>query len=192
MKNTLLMLATVAMSAGLASASITYTSPCAVLMFPSTTGNTGSTCSATADAGDYLTSVTITIQDDYTGWQSGTPIVSYSGTLTESAALFTAPTFCNVGTTINAGPPTTGNSIPCAVTINPTGTVTNTLQSLTAFTIQLTNAGNSVSGGTVTGASEVMTITATEAAISLPEPATFGLMGAALVGLGFLARKRKA
>jgi hypothetical protein len=78
------------------------------------------------------------------------------------------------------------------VTINPTGTVTNTLQSLTAFTIQLTNAGNSVSGGTVTGASEVMTITATEAAISLPEPATFGLMGAALVGLGFLARKRKA
>ena len=179
------MLAAVAMTAGLASASITYTSPCAVLMFPNTTGNTGSTCSATADPGDYLTSVTITITDDYTGWQSGTPVVSYSATLLESTGLYSGATFCNVTTSGS------NSSVPCAVTILPSATIANSLQSLTAFTIQLTNAGNSVSGGAVTGASEVMTITATEAAITLPEPATFSLMGAALVGLGFLARKRK-
>lgn len=191
MKNTLLMLAGLAMTAGLASASIAYVTPCAVLMFPNSSGNTGSICSATADAGDYLTSITISIEDDYTGWQSGSPTVSYSGTLTESAPLFTSPTFCNVTTTLS-GSPTSGNSNPCAVTINPTGTVTNSNTALTAFTIQLTNAGDTVSGGSVTGASEVMTISATEAPIpstGTPEPTTFGLVGGALLGLGLLRKK---
>src|SRR5271168_4450679 len=101
MKKVLLMLAAVAMMAGVASASIVYSSPCAVLMASNSTGSTSSTCSATPDAGEQLTSITITITDDYTGWQSGNPVVSYSGTLTQSSAVFSAPTFCNVATNVN-------------------------------------------------------------------------------------------
>jgi len=154
-------------------------------MASNSTGSTSSTCSATPDAGEQLTSITITITDDYTGWQSGNPVVSYSGTLTQSSAVFSAPTFCNVATNVNV-------SIPCAVTINPSATVSGL--ALPSYTIQITNAGNAVTGGAVTGASEVMTITATEAPIggSAPEPATFAMLGAGLLGLGFIARKRKA
>jgi hypothetical protein len=188
MKKTLLMLSSFAMTAGLASASISYTSPCSVLMNPNDVSDTGTTCTATPDPGFFLDSITITITDDYTGWQSGTPTVSYSGTLTQSDPVFTDPTFCDV--TTNG----TNNSISCLVTINPSGTVGG-LNIPGTYTIQLTNTGNVVTGGTVTGASEVLTISATESPITeggVPEPATFGLMGAALVGLGFLARKSKA
>jgi hypothetical protein len=177
----LLILVSLAMTAGLASASITYSTPCSVLMFPNTTGNAGSTCSATPDAGFFLNSLTITITDDYTGLQSGTPTVSYTGTLTQSSAVFSAPTFCNVTTSGS-------NSVPCSVTINPSSTVTGL--NLASYTIQLTNAGNSVTGGAVTGASEVMTLSATEAPIGgTPEPATLGLVGGALLGLGMLRKK---
>jgi hypothetical protein len=184
LKKTLLVLASFCLTAGLSSGSIVYTSPCSVLMDPNTSGISGTTCSATPDAGFFLDSLTLTITDDYTGWQSGSPVVSYSGTLTQSFAVFTAPIFCNVTTTANS-------SNPCAVTITPANTVSGL--NLSSFTITLTNAGNTVAGGAITGASEVMTLSATESAITgAPEPATFGIMGAALVGLGFLARKRKA
>lgn len=183
MKNALIVLASLALSAGLASASITFVSPCSVLMFPDTTGNTGSICTATPDPGFVIDSLTLTITDDYTGFQSGSPVVSYSGTLTESSAIF-GVIFCNV-TTGGSG------SVPCSATITPSATATGL--SLGGFTIQLTNAGNTVAGGVVTGASEVMTLSGTETPITTgtPEPATFGMMGAALVGLGFFARKRK-
>lgn len=191
MNKTLLMLAGLAITAGLVSASPILVQPCAVLMFPNTTGNTGSTCSATADAGDYLTSVTITVTDDYTGWQTGNPVVSYSGNLTESSPLFSGITFCNVTTTLS-GSPTVGNSNPCGATVLPSATVTNTNTSITAFSFNITNGDNSVTGGTVTGASEVFTIAATEAPIpttGTPEPTTFGLVGGALLGLGLLRKK---
>lgn len=130
------------MTAGLASASITYTTPCGLLMGPNnSTGVNGQTCSATADPGDYLTSMTISITDDYTGYQTGNPIVSYSGTLTDSASLYGAPTFCNVGT---GGSPL--GSVACLATILPSATVTNSNTSITSFTIQITNGENTVAG----------------------------------------------
>jgi hypothetical protein len=188
MKNTLLMLASFAMAAGLASASITYTSPCSVLMSPGDTNDSGSTCTVTPDSGFFIDSLTITITDDYTGYLSGNPTVNYSGTLTQSAAVFGAPVFCAVTT---AGSPS--SSVPCTAGITPANTVSGL--NLSFYSIQLTGTGNVVTGGAVTGASEVLTISATESPIitsGTPEPATFGLMGAALVGLGFFARKRKA
>jgi hypothetical protein len=168
--------------AGLASA--TLTSPCAVLMGANSSGSNGSTCSATPDAGDFISSLTITITDDYTGLQSGSPSVNYSATLTQSSAVFSAPVFCTV-TTGGTG------SNPCLATIEPSGTVTGL--DLASYTIQLTNAGNTVTGGVVTGASLVMTLNYTESPIvgGVPEPTTLSLVGGALLGLGFLARKKK-
>ncbi len=167
--------------AGLASA--TLISPCAVLMLPNSSGNTGSTCSATPDAGFTISSLTITITDDYTGYQSGSPVVSYSGTLNQSTNVFqTTPlTLCSVSTS-------GGNSVPCA---NNLGTVTGL--NLAGYTVNLANAGNSLAGGVVTGASEVMTLSYTESPITVgtPEPATISLMGGALLGLGFLGRRRR-
>lgn len=181
MRSALLTLAALAMSAGLASASITYSSPCAVVMIANTSGNTGSICSVTPDGGFYINSLTLTITDDYTGFESGNPVVSYGATLTQSTAVFGA-VFCNVITGGSA-------STPCAVQITPASTISGL--DLAGFTIQLTSAFNTVAGGAVAGASEVMTISATELPVSTPEPATFSIMGAALVGLGFVARRRK-
>ena len=88
---------------------------------------------------------------------------------------------------------TTGGtgSNPCLATIEPSGTVTGL--DLASYTIQLTNAGNTVTGGVVTGASLVMTLNYTESPIvgGVPEPTTLSLVGGALLGLGFLARKKK-
>jgi hypothetical protein len=168
--------------AGLASA--TLISPCAVLMLPNSSGNTGSTCSATPDAGFTISSLTITITDDYTGYQSGSPVVSYSGTLNQSTNVFqTTPlTLCSVTT---SGTPPSSN--PC---LNNLGTVTGL--NLAGYTVNITNGGDTLAGGVVTGASEVMTLSYTESAITVgtPEPATISLMGGALLALGFLGRRR--
>jgi PEP-CTERM motif len=168
--------------AGTASAALI--SPCAVLMLPNSTGNTGSSCSATPDSGDFISSLTITITDDYTGYQSGNPVVSYSGTLNQSTNVFqTTPlTLCSVSTT-------SSNSTPC---LNNLGAVTGL--DLSSYSVNLTNAGNSLAGGVVTGASEVMTLSYTESPIVVgaPEPSTLSMLGGALLGLGFLGRKKKA
>jgi hypothetical protein len=170
--------------AGLASASLI--SPCAVLMLPNSSGNTGSTCSATPDAGDVITSVTVTITDDYTGYQSGSPVVSYSGSLSQSTNVLPtgALTLCSVSTNLTPAPP---SSAPCTNT--PLVSATNL--TLSGYTVNLTGAGNTLAGGVVTGASEVMTLSYTEApSTGTPEPATISLIGGALLGLGFLGRKR--
>jgi hypothetical protein len=175
--------------AGLASASA---ATCSVLMNPNTSGNNSSICTINViTLGDYISSLTLTGTDDYTGLQDPltSPIVSFTGTLSPSAALttpFGAPTFCNV-TTSGA------NSVACAILPNP-NPASNTDTSITSFSLQLTNAGNTVVGGAVTGASIVLHLDFAESPIpqtETPEPATFGMMGGALVGLGLLSRRKK-
>jgi hypothetical protein len=170
-----------AATAGLASAtSVT----CGVLMTPNTTGSTGESCTINADPGFFISSLTLTATDDYTGLQSGSPTVSYQADLTQSTTVFTGATFCNV-TSGGSG------SIPCAVTILPANTVTGL--DLASYTIQLTDAGNTVTGGVITGASIVLNTNFGETLSPVsptPEPNTLSLMGIGLLGLGFVARKR--
>lgn len=183
MKKVLLLASLMTAAAGLAGAST-----CAVLMNPNTTGNSSNTCSVTADSGYYLTSLTLTITDDYTGYQSGSPTVSYTGTLSNTSE-FTGVTFCNVGTTAQ-------NSTPCLDTIAPSSTISGlTNTGFTSFSIGINNAGNSVSGGSVTGASEVAQLTYTEGLIpvsSAPEPGSMMLLGSGLLAAGLIGRKKLA
>ena len=170
-----------AATAGLASATDV---PCAVLMTPNTTGNTGSSCTVNADPGFYISSLTLTGTDDYTGDQSGDPFVDYGATLTQSSDVYDPPTFCVV---VTSG----GHSVPCAFAIPPASTVTGL--DLASYTVQLIDAGNTVTGGTITGASIVLELNWGETQIPVsptPEPGTLSLMGSGLLGLGFLARKR--
>jgi hypothetical protein len=158
---------------------------CSVLMGANTTANTGSTCTVTPDAGFFISALTLTATDDYTGVQSGTPTVSFSATLSQSTSIFGA-TYCNV---LTGG---TG-SIPCVVTILPASTVSGL--NLPTYSVHLTNASNFVTGGAVTGASIVLELNWGETLIPVtgtPEPATLGLMSGGLLFLGLLARRKKA
>jgi hypothetical protein len=175
---------------GIASLASATPVTCAVLMSPNTGGGSTSVCTVTADAGFYISSLTLSGTDDYTGYQSGSPTVSFGGTISQTAGLdtpFTNPTFCNV---ITVGV----NSVSCGITVNPTATVTNTNQAITTYSLQLINIVNSVAGGSVTGASIVLNLDYGQTQIptgGVPEPATLGLMGSALMGLGLLARRKK-
>ena len=175
--------------AGLASATPVQ---CSVLMSPNNvTGASTSLCTITADSGFYISSLTLTGTDDYTGYGSGTPTVTFAGSLSQTGGLdtpFSVPTFCAVNTS------GTNNSIPCPFTSNPTTTVTNTNMAVTTYSLQLVNVFNTVTGGVVTGDSIVLNLDYGETLIpqtGTPEPATLGLMGGALMGLGLLARRKK-
>jgi len=181
MKKLLLIVILWAATAGLASA---FSVPCAVLMTPNTTGSAGSSCTVTPDPGFFISSLTLTGTDDYTGDQSGDPSVDYDATLTQSSDVYDAPTFCIVDTS-------GGHSVPCAITIAPANTVTGL--ALARSTVTLPDASNTVTGGTITGASIVLELNfaETQSPVSpTPEPGTLSLMGSGLLGLGFLARKR--
>ena len=173
--------------AGLASATPVQ---CSILMSPGQTGASTSVCTVTAPGGSYISALTLTGTDDYTGYGSGTPTVSFVGNVSQTAGLdtpFTDPTFCDV---VTVG---TSHS-NCSFITNPTTTVTNTNQSITTYSLQLINVGNTVLGGVVAGDSIVLNLdyaTSTIPAGSVPEPATLGLMGSALMGLGLLARRKK-
>src|ERR1700733_13973007 len=75
MKQLLLLAIVLTCFAGLASASITFTN-CSVLE-PENSGpfNSG-VCQATADPGFFISSITMTITSDYTGYQNGSPTVT--------------------------------------------------------------------------------------------------------------------
>jgi len=159
-------------------------------MSPNTSGNSTSLCTVTAASGFYISALTLTGTDDYTGFGSGSPSVTFAGNVSQTGGLttpFTDPTFCTV---VTSGT----NSTPCGFTTNPTTTVLNSNQAITTYSLQLINVSNTVSGGVITGDSIVLNLDYAVTALpsgGVPEPATLGLMGGALLGLGFFARKKK-
>ena len=165
---------------------------CSVLLTPNETGASTDLCTVTAPAGFYISSLTLTGTDDYTGYQNNNPVVSFDGRLSPSAALakpLGASTFCDV-VTLDA------NSVPCAILPNPIPG-SNTNPDITSFSLQLVNISNTVTNGTVTGASIVLNLDYEVAQIPevvptgvIPEPSTLGLLGCALVGVGLFARKK--
>jgi hypothetical protein len=168
--------------AGVASASIVTVSPCSVLEGPNTGPSGSSTCSVTADPGFFINSVTVTLTSDYTGFQSGNPVVTETYSFVTNGAGFGAiPN--GVVTTSCSGSPVTCSS-------NPVQNFNSTANGNFGTSVTETfNMSNTVAGGAVTGASGVMTISATESPNGVPEPMTLSMMGAGLLGLGLLRRR---
>ena len=157
---------------------------CSVLMAANTSGSTGSTCTVAPDPGFFISTLTLTGTDDYTGYLSGNPVVSFGATLSQSSTLFSA-LFCNV-TTI-----TFSNSQPCSITVLPANTVTGL--DLATYSVQLTNASNTVAGGSVVGGSIELFLNfgETESPVdgTVPEPSSLLMLSSGLLGLGFIKRK---
>jgi hypothetical protein len=161
-------------------ASATPISTCGVLLSPnSSTILITSSCSATADTGDFINSLTLTITDDFTG-AVGTPTVTYTGTFSQSSPVFSPPsTLCAVTTSGI-------NSVACSI-----GPTTVNGLDLSSYSISIPTASNGVTGGSISGASISLALSFTESPITgTPEPATLGLTGMALLGVGFLARRK--
>ncbi len=159
---------------------------CGILMRGDSSNTVASsTCSVTPDPGFFISSLTLLASDDYTGLLIGSPVVSYEATLIQSDTVFTGAIFCDVGTGIFG-------SQPCAATILPSTTVTSL--DLSSFTVGLINGSNTVVNGAVIGASIVLALDFNETPLlgtSISEPTTLGLTGGALLGLSFLAFKKK-
>jgi hypothetical protein len=156
------------------------------LMNPNSGPVDGPVCTATAPGGFFISALTLTSTDDYTGYISGNPTVSYTIGFDQN------PGFAAInGTGIGCQVTTTGSpahSVPCS---NTPQTINGNFGG--SATVQL-NASNTVANGVVTGASVVYTLDYAVTQIQTsgtPEPATLGMMGSALVGLGFLARRKK-
>jgi hypothetical protein len=159
---------------------------CSILMSPNSSVTLlTSTCTVNPDPGFFISTLTLTAADDYTGLQSGSPVVNYDATLNQTATVFTILDYCDVTTGISG-------SIPCNSTVQPSNTVTGL--DLPTYSIHLIDGSNTVTGGTVTGASIVLTLNYGETQIPLgtvPEPVTVGWMSGALLGIGLLARRKK-
>jgi hypothetical protein len=166
-------------------AGVVHASPvtCFVLMAENTSDNAGTTCTITPDPGFFISSLTLTATDDYTGLLNGLPIVEFAVTLDQSSNVFSIPTACDVFTG------TTGSE-PCNSVINPASTVTGL--DLATYTVQLINASNSVAGGNVVGDSIALFLNFGETlgpTPPVPEPTSLLLLSSGLVALGFVKRK---
>jgi hypothetical protein len=160
---------------------------CDVVMQPNSSNIVlSSSCTVNPDPGFYISSLTLTGYDSFTGG-SALPIVNYTGTLSQSSPVFSIPTFCQV--TSDAG----SNSVNCNFTVLPANTVSGL--HLATYTVGISAASNTEVQGTISAASINLILNYGETLIPLtgtPEPATFGLLGGALLGLGFLARRKKS
>jgi PEP-CTERM motif len=154
-------------------------------------GNAGPlsiTCAAglaTAPGGSFINSITLIIDSDYTGFISGNPSVTltYTQSPLTPDPVIPDPLTQVVNTNLGNTPP---NSIPVTysqVVVGNFGT------SNIAFTI----VGNSATaGGALVASSSVIFLDYTIQPLTrevTPEPATMGVMGVSLLGLGFLARR---
>lgn len=139
-----------------------------------------------AGSGNLLSNVVLLGTGDYDGGPFGT----ITGTsVTEVFGVTTGPfALAATSLTVTGGNSSNATSIPVPFqlgsTLNP-GT-----QTLAAFTVNLSSFVNS---GTVAESSAQIALFYTTTSIvgPAPEPATLGLMGGALLGLGFLARRKK-
>ena len=154
---------------------------CGILMAPnSSTTFITSTCTVNPDPGFFISVLTLTATDDYTGLQTGTPTVTFAANLQQSSTVFSGLTYCAV----------TGG--PCADTTSPSATVSSL--DLSTYSVSLINGSNTVTGGTVLGASIGLRLDYGETLLpvgAVPEPTTIALMSGALLGLGLLARRKK-
>jgi hypothetical protein len=159
---------------------------CDVVMQPNSSNIVlSSSCTVHPDSGFFISSLTLTGFDSFTGGGAN-PIVNFTGTLAQSSPVFSIPSFCQV--TADAG----NNSINCPFTVLPSNTVTSL--HLATFTASISAASNTEVQGTISAASINLFLDYGETLIPVtgtPEPTTLGLMGGALLGLGFLARKKK-
>ncbi len=137
-----------------------------------------------AGAGNIITNFQLFGTGDYTGGPFGTT----SGTQVTLVFSANAGPFNGATQTLMVSG---GNS---SNTFNPTtpfqlGSTAGGLQSYSAFTVNLSSTVNS---GTVGASTAQVVFSYTTAPVGeTPEPATLGLMGSALIGLGFLARRKK-
>jgi hypothetical protein len=163
---------------------LTIVSPCFVVEAPNSGPLLSNACSVTATPGFFIDSVTVTLTSDYTGWVDLNPVVTATYAFTVDTAGFGAIPNGVVTTTLS-GSPQQGNS-------NPVVNMNTTLNgNFGSSVVERFNMSNTVAGGDVLFTSGKMTISATESPSPTPEPATLGLIGSALLGLGFLLRKKR-
>jgi PEP-CTERM motif-containing protein len=159
---------------------------CDVVMQPNSSNIVlSSNCTVNPDPGFFISSLTLTGFDSFTGGVA-LPIVDFTGAISQSSSVFSIPSFCQV--TSDAG----NNSIDCPLTVQPSSTFTGL--DLSTYTVSVSSASNTEVQGSVAAASITLALNYGETQIpsTVPEPYTLGLMTGGLLGLGILARRKKA
>jgi hypothetical protein len=142
-------------------------------------------CTVDPDPGFFISSLTLTGFDSFTGGVAS-PIVNFTGGISQSTSVFSIPAFCQV--TSDAG----NNSIDCPLSVLPSSTFTGL--DLSTYTVSIASASNTEVQGTIAAASITLDLDYGETKIpasTTPEPSTIGLVSAGLLGLGMLARRKK-
>ncbi len=141
-----------------------------------------------AGSGFNLTNVQLLGTGDYDGGPLG---VTSGISITEVFNLSSGPFFgaADVSLTVTGGASSNATSIPVPFQVG--STLNPGVETLAGFSVNLSSIVNS---GTVaeTSAQMVLSFDITPTTTSgTPEPATLGLMGSSLIGLGLLTRRRK-